>query len=97
MTAPPEFGFWNGKPKRRWCRQRKRCLELGANVHMQDNGGNTPLHMAAQRSPNADGVRLLVSLEKVDVNAENNRGETPMGVANTDEKKEILRAAGGVE
>ena len=57
--------------------------------------GWTPLHRAAIRNRNVEVLRYLVSVPNVDVNAQDKAGKTPLDVANTEEKRAILRAAGG--
>ncbi|MDR0327164.1 MAG: ankyrin repeat domain-containing protein [Planctomycetaceae bacterium] len=72
-----------------------RCLvSLGADVNTK-NQFNTPLHEAVLRDPNVESVKFLIS-QGADVNAKDHDGKTPLDVANTEEKKAILRAAGGV-
>jgi ankyrin repeat protein len=68
------------------------CLiSLGADVHARDDCGNTPLHLAAQWSFDTAVLRYIIS--QSDMNAQNNDGMTPLDVANTEEKKSILREA----
>ncbi|MDR0328202.1 MAG: hypothetical protein LBI05_07910 [Planctomycetaceae bacterium] len=63
-----------------------------ASVHAKDGKHNTPLHYAAGENHNADVLKFLVS-KGADVNAKNMVGRTPLGVADTTSKKNILRAA----
>jgi hypothetical protein len=71
-----------------------------ANVNVQANGGNTPLHNAAI-NPRADAeiLRLLIA-NGADVNAKNGAGKTPLDFAGmnmnksmVEEKQSIIRAA----
>jgi ankyrin repeat protein len=55
----------------------------------------TPLHNAARNNPNVEVIKSLIS-SGADVNTQNNTGQTSLDEANTEEKKAILRAAGGV-
>lgn len=51
-------------------------LAKGANANMRDNGGNTPLMVAAQLGW-ADGISLLVQ-KRASVDLANSAGETPL-------------------
>lgn len=51
-------------------------VKAGAQVDMRDKAGDTPLILAAGNNF-ADGVRLLIALQ-ANVNATNDRGETPI-------------------
>ena len=53
----------------------------------------TPLHLAAKDN-HVEVVKYLIS-QGADVNAETTWGNTPLDLANSGEKKEILREAGG--
>lgn len=54
-------------------------LELGADVHAIDSRGNTPLHHAARVGSTATVQLLLAHGARTDI--ENNRGDTPLGLA----------------
>ena len=53
----------------------------------------TPLHLAAKYN-HVEVVKYLIS-QGADVNAETTWGNTPLDLANSEEKKKILREAGG--
>ena len=54
----------------------------------------TPLHWAAsEHQRNVEILQYLIS-QRADLNAKRYDGLTPLDVADTDEKREILRAAG---
>ena len=53
----------------------------------------TPLHLAAKYN-HVEVVKYLIS-QGADVNAETTWGNTPLDLANNEEKKNILREAGG--
>jgi len=74
----------------------------GANVNVKNLADQTPLHLAA-RSNSIDVLKYLIS-QGADVNArdcvnkfagDNSSSKTPLDYANTEEKKQILREAGG--
>ena len=74
----------------------KHLVSQGADVNAKSgSSGNTPLHWSALVNPNPEVLKYLVTVRGVDVNAKNNQGQTPLDVASTEEKKAILRAAGG--
>ena len=70
-------------------------LDRGTNVNAKDGIGETALHEAALRNSNVEVLKYLVSVRGIDINARDYRGRTPLDVANTEEKRVILRAAGG--
>jgi len=72
----------------------KFLVAQGANVNAKNDADGTVLHSAAQRNPNIEILKYLIS-QGADVNAKNNAGRMPLDVANSDEKKAILRAAMG--
>jgi uncharacterized protein len=63
-------------------------LARGANVNAHDNGGGTPLHMAAQQGHHQ--VAELLLAEGAMVNAEDNEGETPLDYAKRAAKHDML-------
>jgi ankyrin repeat protein len=73
-------------------------VSQGAGVNAKNNGGWIPLHEAAAHNSNVEVLRYLVSVPGADVNARNHwegKQQTPLDLADTEEKKSILRAAGG--
>ena len=62
-------------------------------MNKTDSNGTTPLLFAACRDQEA-AVGLLLSA-KADVNATNSSGYTPLGFAEGDRVKQLLRDAGG--
>ncbi|KAM0946495.1 putative ankyrin repeat-containing domain, PGG domain, ankyrin repeat-containing domain superfamily [Dioscorea sansibarensis] len=67
-------------------------------INLQDNKGNTPLHIATRKG-RPEVLRALLSVEGIDVNAVNRTGETALGIAeriSNEEVATILRAAGAV-
>ena len=64
-------------------------LELGADPNLQDAEGDTPLHLAGQRS-DTSLVSLLVDAG-ADVNARNGSGETPLAAARSHANEPVLR------
>jgi len=54
--------------------------------------GNTSLHRAAEHNPRVDVLEFIIA-QGADVNIQNNLGETALNLADTDKKREILRAA----
>ena len=71
-------------------------------VNEEDSGGNTPLHIAARSNPDEDTLKYFVSLRtesnvsrRVNVNAVNNAGQTPLDVVEgSAEKRDVLNQAG---
>ena len=64
-------------------------LRARANPDLRDGDGNTALHIAAQIGY-ADGIHWLTTIE-ADINAANNRGETPLILAVEQHNTEIVR------
>ena len=63
-------------------------------VNIKDRTGATLLHLAAEKNPDIAVLKFL--LEKgADVNATDTEGKTPLDGADTEEKRTILRDAGG--
>ena len=69
-------------------------ISLGVDVNTQNNWGATPLFLASRQNPNVEVVGFLV-FRGADVNLGIWNGETSLHTANTEEKRVILRAAGG--
>jgi hypothetical protein len=66
-------------------------LTLGEGVNAKTiTLGDMPLHIAASNHSNAEVLKYLISVG-ADVNVKNKSGKTPLDVANTEEKKRILR------
>lgn len=72
----------------------KYLVSLGPDLNAQSKGGCTPLYYAAQKNRNVEILRYLISIG-ADVNVKDKSGKTPLDVADTEEKKTILREAGG--
>jgi ankyrin repeat protein len=75
----------------------KYLISQGADVNakIEMNHNKTPLHLAAERNPNINVLKYLIS-QGADVNAKTEIfNETPLDLANSEEKKKILRDAGG--
>ena len=68
-------------------------VSAGADVHARNNIDWTPLHHAAQNG-SAESMTVLIA-SGADINARAQGHFTPLDTANTDEKRAILRAAGG--
>lgn len=71
----------------------KILVEAGADVNAAANDGITPLHLAMPHVVTAP-MKYLVE-QGADVDAKDADGLTPMDLADTDEKKEILRQSTG--
>jgi ankyrin repeat protein len=56
-------------------------IELGADVNAADASGNTALHAAAARKPGFDAVIKLLAERGARLEAENQKGETPLALA----------------
>jgi ankyrin repeat protein len=56
--------------------------------------GSTALHVAARNNPSIEVLAYLISKGAI-VDARDDNGRTPLDVANTEEKREILRTTGG--
>ena len=68
----------------------------GANVNAKTNDGWTPLHTVALVCKNVEILQYLISAG-ADVHAKNNVGTIPLDYAKTEETKQILREAMGLE
>ena len=66
----------------------------GASINLRDSNNDTPLHLAA-RFNSEEVLQFLASQRGIEINARNKSGETAWDSANTEEKKSILREAGG--
>ena len=64
----------------------------GADPHVKDGQGNTLLHVAAGSNQNIDVLEYLIA-QGIDVHTKNDEGKTARDVADTEEKKRILREA----
>ena len=69
----------------------KLLLEAGADIHALDNDDETPLHWAAKHGPVEALEFLLNRGAKTDL--KDNQGNLPIDVADTEEKRRILREA----
>ena len=74
-----------------------KCLvENGADVNAKTDKNATPLHFAADNGYHSSIHFLGLLIENgADVNVKTSDGRIPLDVAFTEEKKEILRNAGG--
>ena len=63
------------------------ALELGGDVNAANNDGDTPLHGAAWRGANDIVLRLVE--EGAELHVENNRGFTPLQIANGEEEGRV--------
>ena|GEM_PF-2038689 len=68
-------------------------ISQGADVNAS-NGIVSPLSLASQRNANAEILKHLIS-KGANVNSRDNAGRTALDYASTEEKKAILREAGG--
>jgi len=71
----------------------KHLVSQGADVNARTQLGGTPLHQAAGYNSNVEILKYLISCG-ADVNAKYNDGKTPLDLADTEEKRHILREAG---
>jgi len=70
-----------------------RCLiSQGADVNAREISGATPLHLAVSYNPHVEIAKYLIR-HGADLNAKNLDGNKPIDVADTEEKKRILREA----
>jgi len=74
----------------------KFLVEHGADIHWKNQMGMSSVFLAAmgRTSKSTDVLKYLIE-KGVDVNIKTNQGQTALDIATTDEKREILRAAGG--
>ena len=63
-------------------------------VKAKGSGDNTLLHYAAESNPNVEVLKYLIE-RGTNVNAKDICGRTPLDIADTEEKRNILREAGG--
>lgn len=63
------------------------ALELGGDVNAANNDGDTPLHGAAWRGANDIVLRLVE--EGAELHVQNNRGYTPLQIANGEEEGRV--------
>ena len=66
-------------------------LEAGADIHALDDDDETPLHWAAKHGPVEALEFLLKRGARTDL--KDNQGNLPIDVADSDEKKRVLREA----
>ena len=66
----------------------RKALDQGADVHYQDEAGDTPLHYCALEG-NIDTVRMLIEAG-ADVNAPNQPGSTPYMYAEANQHGRVL-------
>jgi|GEM_PF-1748383 len=74
----------------------KLLVNNGANVNAKRRNNMTPLHYAAGKGPEIKVLEYLIS-QGADVNAEDDYGRRPLNDADGEEKKRVLREAGGTE
>jgi WD40 repeat protein len=67
-------------------------ISQGADVNAADTNGGTPLHHTIWNNSSVEVMKYLIS-RGADVHAKNRYGKTPLDIANTEEKKQILRNA----
>jgi len=74
-------------------------IEKGVDVNVKSNSGRTPLHVAAAYNTNPEVLKFLIE-KGADVDAKDNSDQipldvvdSPLGEANTEEKRRILREA----
>ncbi|HVW99949.1 MAG TPA: ankyrin repeat domain-containing protein [Candidatus Babeliaceae bacterium] len=56
------------------------CLRENKSIYVQDEEGNTPLHITAQQA-NTVGIKALASAAPLNWNIKNKQGETPVHAA----------------
>ncbi len=66
-------------------------IQKGANINLQDNDGNTALHLAAKEN-NLDAVRTLLSAG-ADVNIKNKKGQKPVQMSNRHPTQALIKKA----
>jgi hypothetical protein len=71
----------------------ERFVSSGADINQPRTLGWTPLHLASRFNPDAKVLECLIS-HGANVNVKNSDGQTPFDVADTEEKKRILRGGG---
>ena len=67
-------------------------ISQGAYVHAENKRGRTPLHEAAQSNPSVEVLKYLID-RGAHVHAQDKRGNTPLDIADTEEKRLVLREA----
>lgn len=67
-------------------------LKAGANVNLQNNLGDTALHMAISFQPRLDAIKTLLASPEIDVNIKNNKGVTPLELARRMELTDVVEA-----
>jgi ankyrin repeat protein len=70
-------------------------IDHGARIDVRDAGNNTPLHKACERNSTLTVVKLLLD-RGASLSATNNSGETPLDVAEKNEKKSIAAYLSGL-
>jgi hypothetical protein len=62
-------------------------------VEKTDQNGNTPFHVAASNCSNIDIIKYLLEQDSYVIARKNNANQLPLDLANTREKRKILRIA----
>lgn len=66
----------------------------GLDVHMETHSGDTPLHEAT-RSGNMEIMKILLRLG-ASMYSQNRDGETPLDIAQTKQRRDLVKCLGGV-
>jgi len=68
-------------------------ISIGADVNIADNNNATPLHYAAQSfmGDSIKAISCLIEAGRANLDAKNKDGKTPLDLAYTDEKKQLLK------
>src|SRR5205085_300631 len=70
--------------------------QAGADLNVQDEKGDSPLHTVSRRWPSDDNLNVLHALIEngADLNARNQEGDTPLMTASSAEMAQVLVDAG---